>query len=98
MSAANTLVARPALSVELVAGDIDDYLQDLPGWEIECTQLSKGRFSGRTRYLKSGDLELFEKTTQGVVLQNGCTPAATLTLGIPQMQSGPASHNGQQLA
>jgi AraC family ethanolamine operon transcriptional activator len=98
MRASDALVAGPAISAELVAGDVDDYLRGLPGWEIECTQISKDRFSGRTRYLKSGGLELFEKTTRGEMLQAGCTPCGTLTLGIPHIQSDFANHNGQRLA
>lgn len=98
MRASDALAAGPAIPAELVAGDVDDYLRGLPGWEIECTQISKGRFSGRTRYLKSGGLELFEKTTQGELLQAGCTPCGTVTLGIPQIQSDFANHNGQRLA
>lgn len=77
--------------------DVDDYLRKLSSWEIECTQLSKGRFTGATAYLKADSFELFDKTTHGVLLKTGCSPQATLTLGIPQTQSGPAYHNGQML-
>lgn len=78
--------------------DVEDYLRKLSGWEIECTQLSKSRFTGETAYLKSDGFELFDKTTHGVLLKTGCSPRAALTLGIPRIQSGPAYHNGQMLA
>ena len=78
--------------------DVDDYLRRLSGWEIECTQLSKSRFSGETSYLKTEGFEFFDKTTHGVLLKTGCSPRDTVTLGIPRIQSGPACHNGQMLA
>lgn len=78
--------------------DADDYLRELGGWEIKCSQLSPGVFAGNTQHVEFPSFGIIRKTTNRILLKTGCTPVGTCTIGIPIGQSNLAYHNGQRLS
>jgi AraC family ethanolamine operon transcriptional activator len=63
--------------------DIDRMGETLKGWQVNCTQLTRGPFQGSLTFLEQGGLQIYQLRTQQAVQVLGAKPTTTWLFAFP---------------
>lgn len=63
--------------------DIDHMSEQLKGWEINCTQLTRGPFQGALTFLDQGNLQIYQIRLQQAVQVMGAKPTHSWVFTLP---------------
>ena len=63
--------------------DIDRMGETLKGWQVNCTQLTRGPFQGSLTFLEQSDLQIYQLRLQHAVQVMGAKPTNSLVFTLP---------------
>jgi AraC family ethanolamine operon transcriptional activator len=72
-----------------------DAVETIPGWDIQCLQISRGRLAGSSIDLHLPQIQLlFEEYRNVATNQFGCAPAGSISIGVATAMQGEGLLNG----
>ncbi|RZM76661.1 helix-turn-helix domain-containing protein [Leptolyngbya iicbica] len=73
--------------------DIDRMGETLKGWEVSCTQLTRGPFQGMLTFLEQRDLQIYQLRTQQAVQVMGAKPTSRWLFAFPLVSFPQAAYS-----